>query len=106
LAHGRKIKRKLLLDFGETYTMEKSYTHNRTRAHRIKRRRLLFIIIICIVLNILKLSDIFSSKPQPVKTIEFAEKIKTVSTDKLNNESKGSESSLKNVTDIEDAAIC
>jgi hypothetical protein len=89
LAHDRKIKRKLLLDFGETYTMEKSYTHNRTRAHRIKRRRLLFIIIICIVL---KLSDIFSSKPQPVKTIEFAEKIKTVSTDKLNNESKGSES--------------
>ncbi|SEJ88601.1 polysaccharide deacetylase family protein [Paenibacillus polymyxa] len=87
--------------------MEKSYVQNRTRAHRMKRkrRRLLFIIIICIVLIILKLFDIFSSKPQPVKTIEFAEKIESVSTDKLNNESKGSEFPVKNVSGVEDAAF-
>ncbi|MGG4217785.1 polysaccharide deacetylase family protein [Paenibacillus jamilae] len=87
--------------------MEKSYVQNRTRAHRIKknRRRLLFIIIICIILIVLKLFDILSSKPQPVKTIEFAEKIESVSTGKLNNESQGSESPKKNVSSAEDAAF-
>ncbi|WP_434063639.1 polysaccharide deacetylase family protein, partial [Paenibacillus polymyxa] len=87
--------------------MEKSYAQNRTRAHRIKRnrRRLLFIIIICIVLIVIKLFDHFSSKPQPVKTIEYAEKIKSVSTDKLNNKSKGNESSLQNVPGAEDATF-
>lgn len=88
--------------------MEKSYTHNRTREHRIrrKRRRLIYIVIIFIVLIAIKLFDMFDSKQPPVKTLEFADKITTVSSDKPNNESsKGSATLLKDDTDVEDAAF-
>ncbi|MEC0184575.1 polysaccharide deacetylase [Paenibacillus peoriae] len=87
--------------------MEKNYTHNRTREHRIKRnrRRLFFIIIICIVLMAIKLFDIYGNKQQPVKRIEFAEKIKSVSSNNFNNELKGRASPLKNDTGVEDAAF-
>ncbi|WP_068501200.1 polysaccharide deacetylase family protein [Paenibacillus kribbensis] len=87
--------------------MEKSYTHNRTRAHRMRRnrRRLLIIIVICVVLIIIKLFDIFSSKQQPVKRIEFAEKTNSVSSDEFNIESKERASPLQYNTDVEDAAF-
>ncbi|MDY8023310.1 polysaccharide deacetylase family protein [Paenibacillus polymyxa] len=87
--------------------MEKIYTHNRTRAHRIRRnrRRLLIIITIIIVLIAIKLFDMFDSKQPPVKTIEFANEVNAVSTDKYNNKSEGIASPQKNEAGVENAAF-
>ncbi|ALP36960.1 xylanase deacetylase [Paenibacillus sp. IHB B 3084] len=92
--------------------MEKSYTHSRTREHRLKRnkRRLLFVAILlfvigCITLIVLKVSD---SKP-PAQTLEQAKKTDTVSnakpTGKPTAESNGKAASHKDEAGVEDVAF-
>ncbi len=92
--------------------MEKSYTHSRTREHRLKRnkRRIIFIAILlfvigCITLIVLKVSD---SKP-PAQTLEQVKKTDAVSNDKskgkANAESNGKVASQKDDAGIEDGAF-
>ncbi|MGW8958887.1 polysaccharide deacetylase family protein [Paenibacillus sp. NPDC055715] len=92
--------------------MEKSYTHSRTREHRMKRnkRRLIFIAILlfvigCITLIVLKVSD---GKP-PAQTLEHAKETDAVSNDKPigkpTAESNGKAASHKNDAGVEDVAF-
>ncbi|WP_025683843.1 polysaccharide deacetylase family protein [Paenibacillus maysiensis] len=92
--------------------MEKSYTHSRTREHRMKRNkgRIIFIAILlfvigCITLIVLKVSD----SKSPAQTMEQVKKTDTVSnaksTGKPTAESNGKAASHKNDAGVEDVAF-